>query len=72
MKLSNILAIVLIAAGVLGLTYGRFSYVKESHDLKLGPIEITTKERETVQVPPWAGIASIAAGALLLLKRQTA
>lgn len=66
----RIVAIVLIAAGALGLAYGQFSYVKDSHDVKLGPIEITANEKETVRVPLWASIASIAAGTLLLLKRQ--
>lgn len=70
MNALRIVATLLIVAGVLGLAYGGFSYVKESHDVKLGPIEITTNERETVQVPLWASIASIAAGTLLLLKRQ--
>jgi hypothetical protein len=70
MNALRIVAIVLIVAGVLGLAYGGFSYVKESHDVKLGPIEFTANERETVQVPLWASIASIAAGTLLLLKRQ--
>ena len=72
MNLLKLLAIVLIAAGALGIAYGQFSYVKESHDVKLGPIEITANENETVRVPLWAGISSIVAGSLLLLKRESA
>ena len=57
----------LIVAGVLGLVYGGFSYTKDTHDLKLGPLELSVKEKETVNVPVWAGVAAIVGGAALLL-----
>jgi len=60
-------AVVLIAAGVLGLVYGSFSYTKETHEAKLGPLELSVKERETVNVPVWAGVGSIVIGGGLLL-----
>ena len=63
----KIAAIVLIVAGILGLAYGKFSYTKETHEAKLGPIEMSVKEKQTVNVPAWAGVAAIAAGAALLL-----
>ena len=63
----RILAILLIVAGVAGLAYGQFSYTKSTHEAKLGPLEFSVKEKKTVNVPMWAGIASIAAGAALLV-----
>jgi hypothetical protein len=63
----KILAIVLIVAGVLGLVYGSFSYTKNTHEAKLGPIELSVKEKQTVNVPVWAGVGGIVAGAALLL-----
>jgi hypothetical protein len=63
----KIVALVLIAAGVLGLMYGGFTYTKETHEAKIGPIEMTMKEKETVNVPVWAGVGAIVAGAALLL-----
>lgn len=63
----KIIAIVLLLAGVLGLALGSFSYTKDSTALKLGPLEMTVKEKETVNVPMWAGVAAIAAGGLLLV-----
>jgi multidrug transporter EmrE-like cation transporter len=63
----KIAAIVLIVAGVLGLGYGSFSFTKQTHDVKLGPIEMSVKEKETVNVPVWAGVGAIAIGAALLL-----
>jgi multidrug transporter EmrE-like cation transporter len=67
MNTVKIAAIVLIVAGVLGLGYGSFSFTKETHDVKLGPIEMSVKEKETVNVPVWAGVGAIAIGAALLL-----
>ena len=60
-------AIVLIAAGVLGLAYGSFSYTKDTHEAKLGPIELSVKDRETVDIPVWAGVVAIVIGGGLLL-----
>ena len=67
MSSTKIIAIVLIIAGVLGLAYGKFSYTKETHDAKVGPIELSVKDKETVNVPVWVGIGAIAIGAGLLL-----
>ena len=67
MNAVKIAAIVLIAAGILGLVYGSFSYTKETHEAKLGPIELSLKEKQTVNVPVWLGIGAIVGGVLLLL-----
>jgi len=67
MNAIKITAIVLIVAGVLGLGYGSFSYTKQTHDIKMGPIELSVQEKETVNVPVWAGVGAIAIGAALLL-----
>ena len=61
------IAIVLIAAGILGLAYGGFTYTKDTTVVKLGPLEMTAKEKETINIPIWAGVAAIVAGGALLL-----
>jgi hypothetical protein len=61
------LGLVLIVAGVLGLAYGGFSYTRQTHEAKLGPIELTVNEKQTVNVPVWLGAGAIVAGGLLLL-----
>jgi uncharacterized membrane protein YidH (DUF202 family) len=60
-------AIVLIVVGVLGLAYGSFSYTKETHEAKLGPLELSVKDKETVNVPVRAGVGAIVIGGALLL-----
>ena len=63
----RIVAIVLIALGVAALAYGGFSYTKETHQAKIGPIELSMKETQEVNVPQWAGIGAIVIGAVLLV-----
>ena len=67
MSTVKILAVVLIVAGIVGLLYGNFSYTKETHDIKLGPLEMSVAEKQRVNVPVWAGVLAIVGGAVLLL-----
>ena len=67
MNSTRIIAIALLVAGTLGLAYGGFSYTKDTTALKLGPLELSVKEKETVNIPIWAGVGAIVAGGLLLL-----
>lgn len=67
MSAIKIAAVVLIAAGVLALVYGGFSYTKETHEAKIGPLELSMKDKETVNVPVWAGVGAIVVGGLLLV-----
>ncbi len=67
MNTVKMVAILLMVAGTLGLVYGGFSYTKETQEAKLGPIELSVKEKQTVNVPVWAGVGAIVFGGLLLL-----
>ena len=67
MNTSKIIGIVLIVAGALGLGYGSFTFTKDTHTAAIGPLTLSVKEKETVNVPVWAGIAAIVAGGLVLL-----
>lgn len=67
MNPARIAGLILIAAGLLGLIYGSFSYTKDTTAIKLGPLELSVKEKETVNIPVWAGAGAIVVGALLLV-----
>jgi len=67
MNAMKIAAIALIVAGILGLAYGGFSYTKETHQMKLGPIELSVKEKQNVNVPLWAGVGAILIGGAMLV-----
>lgn len=70
MNAIKMLAIALIVAGSLGLVYGGFTYTKDTHQAKIGPIELSVQEKETVNVPIWAGVGAIVAGVILLFVRE--
>jgi len=63
----KILGIIVIIAGIVGLAVGSFTFTKETHDAELGPIEISVKDKERVNIPIWAGVIAIVAGGLLLV-----
>jgi TRAP-type C4-dicarboxylate transport system permease small subunit len=67
MNAVRIAGVVLIVAGILGLVYGSFTYTKETHQAKIGSIELSVKDRETINVPMWAGVGAIVIGGLLVL-----
>jgi Na+/H+ antiporter NhaC len=63
----KVIAILLIVGGILGLVYGGFSYTKDTTVVKLGPLEVSAKEKQTVNVPMWTGVGAIVVGGLLLV-----
>jgi hypothetical protein len=67
MKASVAVAIVLIVAGVFGLAYGWVTYTRDRNHTQIAPLDIAIGDRETVTVPIWAGMASIAIGGGILL-----
>ena len=58
-------AIALLVAGGLALLYGSFTYTKEIHRAKIGDLELAVKDRETVNIPVWAGVAAVLVGGLM-------
>jgi len=67
MSATKMIAVALIVLGIVGLMYGKFSYTKDTHTAKLGPIDLSVKEKETVNIPVWAGVIAIVVGGGLLL-----
>jgi hypothetical protein len=67
MNAMKALGMVLILGGILALAYGGFTYTKETHETKIGPVVISVKDKETVNVPMWAGVGAIVLGGLLLV-----
>ena len=63
----RVFALALLVAGVLALLYGGFTYTKTTHTAEVGPIEMSVKDTEHVNVPVWAGLAALAGGVLMLV-----
>jgi hypothetical protein len=66
MNMQKLLAIVLLIAGGLGLAYGGFSYTQETHQANVGSLHMSVDETRHVNIPVWAGIGALVAGALML------
>jgi hypothetical protein len=67
MNMVKTIGVLLIVAGVAGVIFSNFSFTKETHQAKLGPIELSVKEKQTVNIPVWASVAAIVVGGLLLV-----
>lgn len=72
MKLSvrKLIGLILLAGGILAIAVGGFGYPPESHAADLGPIQIKVQQEQHVNVPLWAGVTAIAAGAIMLAIRR--
>lgn len=68
----KLVAIALIVLGIIGLAYGGITYTKSTHETKIGPLEFSVKDKETVNVPIWAGVAAVVIGGLLLVSKKSA
>ena len=61
------IAVILILGGIFGLSRGQFSYTEETHKANIAGLELSLKDKETVDVPKWLAGGAIAVGVLLLL-----
>ena len=67
MTTRQIVALLLIVGGVLALAYRGFSYTKETHEAKIGPLELHVQDKEHVNLPVWLGVGAVVVGAALLV-----
>ena len=63
----RVIGIAVLAAGILALAYGGFSYTKNTHDAKVGPLEFSFSEKQRVNVPVWAGVVLVVVGGGILI-----
>ena len=70
MNAIRMMAVILIVVGVMGLAYGGFTYTRKTHQAKIGPVDISVSDTQTVSIPIWAGIGAIVVGGLLLTVRR--
>jgi hypothetical protein len=62
-----IIAIVLIAIGVVSLAYQGITYTTREKVLDLGPIQATADKERTIPLPPILGGLALAGGVVLLV-----
>jgi hypothetical protein len=67
MNIRKLLGIVLLAGGTLALIYRGFTYTSDKHTAHLGSIDFELNEKKRLEIPVWAGVVAIVAGAAFLV-----
>ncbi|WP_205734180.1 hypothetical protein [Acidovorax kalamii] len=67
MKAMRIVGVLLLVLGLAGFLTGGFSFTKESTQAKLGPLELTVKEKESVNIPQWMSLGAMVIGGVVLV-----
>jgi len=49
----------------LVIGYGSPIFTKETHEAKIGPLDLSVKDKQTVNVPGWAGVGVVVIGGTL-------
>jgi hypothetical protein len=62
-----VIAIVLIAVGVVSLAYQGITYTTREKVLEVGPIKATAEREKTIPLPPILGGLALAGGVVLLV-----
>ena len=67
MKAMRILGVLLLVLGLAGFLTGGFSFTKDTTQAKLGPLELTVKEKESVNIPQWMSLGAMVLGGVVLV-----
>lgn len=67
MKTNTLIAVILIAIGILALAYQGITYTTQEKVVDLGPIQMTAEKEKTFPLPPVVGIATLVGGIVLLV-----
>ena len=67
MKSTYGVGVLLIVLGLCGLAYQGFTYTTRETVLDIGPIHATAERERSVNLPPVAGVAAVAAGVALIV-----
>lgn len=67
MTAMRLIGAILLVLGLAGLLTGGFSFTKETTQAQLGPLSLTVKEKESVNIPQWLSVGAMVAGAVALV-----
>lgn len=62
----KIAGFVLLAAGILALVIGEFTYSRRRDTMSVGPLSVSVQQKERVTIPRALGVVAIVAGAGLV------
>ncbi len=67
MRPKIMVAILLLAVGVVALAYQGISYTTREKTLDLGPLQVTTEKTNRIPLPPIVGAVALVGGLVLLV-----
>jgi hypothetical protein len=67
MKTYTLVAIILIAIGIVAFAYQGITYTTREKVVDLGPIQVTAEKTKTLPLPPLAGGIALVGGIVLLV-----
>ena len=67
MKTNTLLAIILIAVGVIAFAYQGITYTTREKVIDLGPLQMTSEKTKTFPLPPIVGAIALVGGIVLLV-----
>ncbi len=67
MKPTILLAIMLIALGIIAFGYEGFKYTTRENVVDIGPLKVTTEKTRTLPLPPIVGAIALVGGIVLLV-----
>jgi uncharacterized membrane protein HdeD (DUF308 family) len=70
MKGLMLIGVLLIVAGLAGLTWPVISYTRTEKVVDIGPVEVTADRERHVPVPPLVGGLAVAAGLILVVSSR--
>lgn len=67
MKTNTLIAIILIAVGVIAFAYQGITYTTREKVIDLGPLQVTADKTKTLPLPPIVGAIALVGGIVLLV-----
>jgi len=67
MKTNTLLAVILIAVGIVAFAYEGITYTTREKAIDLGPVHVTTEKTRTIPLPPIVGAVALVGGIVLLV-----
>jgi len=67
MKTNTLLAVILIAVGIIAFAYQGITYTTREKSLDLGPVHVITDKTRTIPLPPIVGAIALVSGVVLLV-----
>lgn len=67
MKTNTLIAVILIAIGIVAFAYQGITYTTREKVVDIGPIQMTTEKTKTIPLPPIVGALALVGGIVLLV-----